>query len=152
MDGVAVARELALTLERALGARCRGIALFGSWARGDARADSDVDLLLVAEALATDPFARAAELGRPLAARLEPVNLLARTPDEFEADVTPLHLDLALDAKVLYERDRYLSDKLALVRRRIEEAGLWRDSGLFWRWHRVPTVTNWAIHWDGVRV
>jgi hypothetical protein len=35
--------------------------------------------------------------------------VLARTPEAFLADVTPLHLDLALDCIVLTEQDRFLS-------------------------------------------
>ncbi|HEY3354413.1 MAG TPA: nucleotidyltransferase domain-containing protein [Polyangia bacterium] len=152
MDATAVARDFAAILGAALGERCRGIALFGSQARGTARPDSDIDLLVIADGLAPDPLARAAELRRPVLERTEPVAVLARTSAEFEADVTPLHLDLALDAIVLAERDAYLTTRLAQLRCRLDEAGLWRDADLTWRWRRLPTVANWAIGWDGVRV
>jgi len=152
MNGRTIAEEFAGILRRALGERCRAIALFGSWARNNARSDSDIDLLLIADGLADDPFQRNAQVRGPVYRRLEPVSILARTPSEFEADVTPLHLDLALDAVVLFEDRNYLSSRLAIVRRRIEEAGLVRVADLSWRWRKLPSVANWAVHWDGVRV
>ena len=42
-------------LRRQLGAQLRAIVLFGSRARGDARLDSDIDLLVVADGLPRDP-------------------------------------------------------------------------------------------------
>jgi predicted nucleotidyltransferase len=46
-DGVEVARAVAADLAVAYGSRLRGVILFGSFARGDADEDSDVDLLVV---------------------------------------------------------------------------------------------------------
>jgi len=152
MDGRKVAEEIAVVLHDTLGEHCRAVALFGSWARNRARDDSDIDLLLIADDLADDPFRRAVQTRAPFARRLEPVSILARTPAEFEVDISPLHLDLAIDAIVLFESDRYLSRLLAVTRQRIKEAGLFRDEKLFWHWHEPPKVANWAIHWDGVRL
>jgi predicted nucleotidyltransferase len=45
----AVLGELRAALERLYGERLRGLYLFGSYARGDARAGSDVDVLVVLE-------------------------------------------------------------------------------------------------------
>jgi predicted nucleotidyltransferase len=152
MDGWRVSREFALALADDLDERCLGVALFGSWARGESHEDSDIDLLLIARDLPADPIGRARRVRRAVLTRIEPVSILARAPEEFEADVTPLHLDLALDASVLWERDSYLTDKLAILRDRIGEAGLWRSSDLFWHWRRAPRMANWGIYWDRVRV
>jgi predicted nucleotidyltransferase len=116
------------------------------------RPDSDYDVLLVAEGLADDPFDRARQVRLPL---LEltgiDVQVLARTPGEFEADVTPLHLDLAVDAVVLRERDGYLAERLRRLRELLGEAGLERGADLFWRWRVPPRRPDWAITWNGVR-
>jgi len=42
-----IAREVAEELRRLYGKRLRKVVLFGSWARGDAHPDSDIDLLVV---------------------------------------------------------------------------------------------------------
>jgi len=47
MDALVVAGSVAGELRRLYGARLREVVLFGSWARGDADAESDIDLLVV---------------------------------------------------------------------------------------------------------
>ena len=47
LDGVQVARDVAADVKDLYGDRLRAVVLFGSWARGDAGADSDIDLLVV---------------------------------------------------------------------------------------------------------
>jgi predicted nucleotidyltransferase len=143
--------DLAERYRRAFGDRLHGLAAFGSRARGTAGPESDHDILLVAEGLSRNPLERSAEVGEPLSGLgLVPVQVTARTPAEFLADITPLHLDLAVDAVVLFERDGFLSRHLGRVRERIAEAGLERGPDLFWRW-RQPPGPGWAICWDGVR-
>jgi predicted nucleotidyltransferase len=44
-----IARDVARDLRRLYGERLRRVLLFGSWARGDAHPDSDIDLLVVLE-------------------------------------------------------------------------------------------------------
>jgi hypothetical protein len=46
-DPVAIAASVAEDLRALYGARLRRILLFGSWARGDAHPESDIDLLVV---------------------------------------------------------------------------------------------------------
>ncbi|MBI2325484.1 MAG: nucleotidyltransferase domain-containing protein [Chloroflexi bacterium] len=46
-DPHAIAREAADDLKRLYGDRLRTVLLFGSWARGDAHPESDIDLLVV---------------------------------------------------------------------------------------------------------
>src|SRR5450759_5454041 len=84
-------------LRAQLGARLRAIVLFGSRARGDARLDSDIDLLVVADGLPRDPISRLTELRRPLVdlglALPGSLSLVARTPSEVDSNPTPLSLD-----------------------------------------------------------
>ncbi len=138
-------------LRGALGDDLLAVALFGSRARDDARPDSDVDLYVVALGLPQDPFGRAEVMARAQVSQVElAVSILARTPEEFSRDITPLQLDLALDARVLFERDAWLSTRLATVRHRIEEAGLERGADGVWRWRVAPRTFDWAVGWDGV--
>jgi hypothetical protein len=61
--------------------------LFGSRARGEGRADSDYDLIIISSAFVdTSPLWRGQGLAREWAALLPPVDLdiLCATPDEYE--------------------------------------------------------------------
>lgn len=49
LDAVAVAESVAAELRGIYGERLRTVLLFGSWARGDAHTESDIDLLVVLE-------------------------------------------------------------------------------------------------------
>jgi predicted nucleotidyltransferase len=44
-----IVREFREELEELYGARLKSIILYGSWARGDATEDSDIDLLIILE-------------------------------------------------------------------------------------------------------
>ena len=153
MDDRELWQELARRFATAFGDRLHGLAVFGSRARGTAGPDSDHDIFLVADGLARNPFERSAQVAEPLAGLgTVLVQVLARTPEEFLHDITPLHLDLALDAVVVFERDGFLTRHLGRVRERIAEAGLERRTDLFWQWRRPPRVRDWAITWEGVRI
>ena len=83
------------------------IVLFGSYASGQATADSDVDLLVVL------PFdGRSLEKSLDILNRVQPgfpVDLLARRPDDIARryrDGDPLIRDAIDRGQVLYERDR----------------------------------------------
>jgi len=139
-------------LATGFGDRLCGVALFGSIARGTADADSDVDLLVIARGLPRlwdrDAALREVLPERPLVPEL---SLLSRTPEEFETDVRPLYLDLALDARVLFDRDGYLAGRLFRLRELVRLAKLRRRPDLFWEWEEPPTRPDWAITWEGVQ-
>ena len=59
-EGLRIAREAARRLASAYGDRLREVVLFGSWTRGEAHEESDVDLLVVLDAV----VARARERDR----------------------------------------------------------------------------------------
>jgi hypothetical protein len=149
--------RIAECYREAFGDRLFGVAVFGSRARGTARRDSDHDILLIVKDLPNQPFERSREIRAPLmrlrASGLGATNVqvLARTPEAFLSDVTSLHLDLGLDAIVLWERDSFLTRNLERLRALIQEAGLYRTPKLFWHWKRPP-VRDWSITWQGVRV
>ena len=136
------------------GDRLVSLAVFGSWARGVATPESDLDILVVADPLprgrmkrldefeaverATQPTC---ELVWPDAARSLSLSPVLKTPDELQAG-SPLYLDMTLWRIVLHDRDgvleRYLSklaDRMAqLGSRRTETKG-----GAYWDYK--PSMT-----------
>lgn len=119
-------------------------------ARGEERADSDWDLLVIAKELPDKPFERHLFLKRLLPAPCRgAISILAKTPAEFEQRVVPLYLDIAPDGRILYDPLRSATDRLAALRRTIENMGLKREhtmAGDMWRWFsetNCPLVLRW---------
>ncbi|WP_322487499.1 hypothetical protein [Chloroflexus sp.] len=67
--------------------------------------------------------------------------MIAKTPAECTFYLAPLYLDIALDGIVLYDRDDWLTSRLAAIRTRIDRHGLYRiqrDRDLIWEWREFP--------------
>jgi len=130
-------QDLTLKYVETLDSNLVALAFFGSWARGEEKEWSDIDVLLIAKELPDDPFERRWLVQEPILSLSErPVSVLARTVEEFSEDVSPLHLDLGLDAMVFYDPRGFLARRLKRVHDLIEEAGLVREreaSGFAWR-------------------
>ncbi|MFQ6015425.1 MAG: nucleotidyltransferase domain-containing protein [Anaerolineae bacterium] len=139
----------------ALGSNLVALAFFGSYARGDSTEWSDIDLLLIASELPQNPFERQGLVKMPLLGLgAGPLAVLARTVEEFTADVSPLHLDLAEDAIIFYDPQGFLASRLARVRALIQEAGLVRQrtaQGLVWWWEAEPPKPGWSLTWEGFK-
>ena len=87
------------------GHHIRRLAIFGSALHGDARPDSDVDLLVVME---TDqrPIRRIMAVSELLSPRPFPVDIVVRTPAELVRDlqrVDPFMHEVVEKGRVLYE-------------------------------------------------
>lgn len=139
-------------LQEALGDDLVALVLFGSRARGDARPDSDWDLLLIAEGLPDSSWRRMQFVKSllPQAWRYE-INILAHTPEEWFRHVTPLALDIALDGLFLYEDKPHLfSERLADLRQQLRQWGLERESlgnhDWVWLWRNEPQQ-DWQLEW-----
>jgi predicted nucleotidyltransferase len=136
-----------------LGETLWGLVLFGSVARGEARAGSDFDLLLVADDLPAKLTTRMRYVRSLLPkVRPGPVSLIAKTRAEFAAGFPSYYLDIALDGLILYDRENYMHQKLARIRELITLAGLRRqrtDYGFRWEWKKPPRG-HWRIDWSGV--
>jgi HEPN domain-containing protein len=130
------------------------VVLFGSRARGDARPESDWDLLVISEDLPAGHLDRVQLLvGATMGCRTS-TSKLAKTPAEFEGYLLPLYLDIALDGQILYDPRGYAAERLGAVRRLIKEAGLYRertDAGHRWRWKKEPS-TPWVVNLGGWRM
>ncbi len=156
-DVIASKRNLlspALTaLKDALGDRLVALVLFGSQARGEADEASDWDLLLIAKDLPTGTLKRHFALKRALPPLWRGrIALLAKTPEEFEARLPALYLDIADDGILLYDPTEYAARKLRRIRELRLEAGLERRDRageLIWEWAEPPTGL-WKIEWDGI--
>lgn len=146
-------KEVVVALQEHLGASLRGLALFGSRARGDARPESDWDLLLVADGLPAAPLERSRMLRSALPARwCGRAAIIAKTPQEFETEFPAYYLDMAVDGQMLHDSDGYLEDRLNRIRQRMREAGLQRRklvNGFVWTW-QTPPRGPWRIDWEGV--
>ncbi|MEK6607373.1 MAG: nucleotidyltransferase domain-containing protein [Myxococcota bacterium] len=125
MDAVVDARRFVEALDRHLGDRLRAAVLFGSHARGEARADSDIDLLILLRDappffdrcfLAVDV---AREVSPNLPSRLSPIVYDVREAQE----VRPLFYDIAIDGVVLLDRDGAWGGIRDRVLRRMKELG-----------------------------
>jgi predicted nucleotidyltransferase len=82
------------------------IILFGSRARGDARPDSDIDLLVLFPEVA-NPNKRAAELYASLADFPRPMDIVVSTSSRFKRYrnvVNTVYWPASREGKVLYER------------------------------------------------
>jgi predicted nucleotidyltransferase len=146
-----VAERVVAALETALGDRLRAIVLFGSRARGDHRADSDWDLLVIADGLASKPLERHQSVKGIVPPGIRGATAtLAVTPEEFEGHVPELYLDIALDGRILYDPSGYVTQRLAQLRSIMHKSGLYReasDSGNVWKWRTEPR-RPWSITWE----
>lgn len=147
--GVATAAVEAL--REALGHRLVAVVLFGSRSRGEAVAESDWDLLVIVERLPESPIERHISVKRLLPPGCEAVSLLLRTPEEFEDHMSSLHLDIALDGRILYDPQGYMAERLGRLRQLIGDLGLYREqteAGEEWRWRKQP-AGPWAQRLKG---
>ena len=133
----------------ALGPRLVSLVLFGSVARGNAREDSDIDLIVVAEgfprSLAERRRSLLAEWERARTARQLPAvewNLVTKTPEEARYH-SPLYLDIVEDGVLLVDRNGAFRSVLDAMRARMRVLGSRRvflpDGS--WYWDLKPSFT-----------
>lgn len=138
--------QLVVACQQHYGERLVALAVFGSVGRGTPRPDSDVDVLIVAEALPNGRVRRADEFRAvedaltPLLAELSShgchteLSPVFKTRAEIEQG-SPLLLDLVDDARILYDRDDFLRNALARLRARLAQVGaqrIWRGEAWWW--------------------
>jgi predicted nucleotidyltransferase len=145
-----IAEQAIVALQKTLGDHLIAVVLFGSRARGEASLESDWDLLVIAKGLPEKPFERHLFLKRTLPSSCRGViSLLARTPEEFEVNLPPLYMDIALDGQIIYDPHMYAAERLGALRRLIEKMGLYRErteAGDVWHWQKEPSGP-WTLEW-----
>jgi predicted nucleotidyltransferase len=130
----AAADRYTALLEEELGPNLVSAVLFGSVARSEATAGSDIDLLVVCDALPDGRFARLATIGRADERFEKELNRLRAAgidtrvvpilrPRAEARRVVPLYLDMVEDARLLRDRDGFFAGVLAGLRTRLTELG-----------------------------
>jgi hypothetical protein len=143
--------EVVAALRQGLGDNLLSVVLFGSRARGEVKEESDWDLLVIARDLPARTLERHILLKSmvPVAWRGQ-MAILSKTSQEFEARLQSLFLDIALDGIILYDTDEYMAERLARVRRLMQQRGLRRETvegDLVWRWEHFPGF-DWSLEWE----
>ena len=121
------------------------VVVFGSVARGEARKDSDIDLLIIAENLPDRyqrfrNFDKAEECLKDLIEELEAKGYhiyfspIIKSIEEAKR-ISPLYLDMVEDAVILYDRNCFFQNILSRLRKRLKELGARRVRlGNKWYW------------------
>lgn len=137
------------TLIQKFGEYLTSVVLYGSTARGTARPDSDIDLLLVIKNLPKGQLERSRQLlplcdgtNKKFEERFDkfPPHLsLIEKSDEEAVYHSPLYLDMLEDGKILYDRDDFISKIFDDMRIRLKELGARRIwIGTKWYWELKP--------------
>ena len=137
-------------LKRKYGDKFISLVVFGSVARGEARKDSDVDLLLVVDSIPKRRLERQREfmeVEKELEGYLNELfdqdyfidfSPIIKTPEE-AMRLSPLYLDMVEDAIIAYDKDDFFKKILERVRKRLEELGSKRvRMGKKWYWILKP--------------
>ena len=132
-----LAEKYAQLAKEHLGTNLISVALFGSVARGEAKPNSDIDLLIVCEDLPKGMFKRHALL-EPVREQLQS-DLERLWQQGIYADFTELiytkdeadrfrwvYLDMLEDAVILYDENGFLRGVFERLRKRLEELGAQR--------------------------
>lgn len=138
------------------GDRLKTVVLFGSQARGEASSESDHDLFLIIEGLPAEPVARARQVRGALLPVLHKlpgaVSLIARTPEEFAAKLSPLTLEVCVDGVCLFGTrffEPYRRKALAALSSSGLERAKWGQDSM-WVFPKQP-AGNWELSWEGFR-
>jgi len=109
-------------LGRRYGDSLVSVVLFGSWARGEARAESDIDVLIIARGLPRkrwDRYGGLREVSAEFATAVAPILL---TPEEAQR-VKPYYLGMLSGHVIIHDSGGFFAAVLERLRRRLAELG-----------------------------
>ncbi|MHA1607402.1 MAG: nucleotidyltransferase domain-containing protein [Candidatus Freyarchaeota archaeon] len=143
-----VVRRVLDRLLSSFGDRLVSLVVFGSVARGDARRDSDLDLLVVIDGLPRSRFKRFDVFMEALGGEFEDyldelmdkgfyvsISPVIKEPEE-ASKPSILYLDMVEDSVVVYDRCGFFTGVLDRLRRRLDELGaerVWVGKKWYWR-------------------
>jgi len=129
---IAHLRKSSQTLSETFGEEFVGMILFGSWARGEARPDSDVDVLIAFRSI--EGLEVRSKAYKIIAEQVKlPITLVNIKLDDIvgeEYELTPLMLNIFYDGIIVWDKNRVLEDLVRKGRLLIKEMKLIR--------YRVP--------------
>ncbi len=149
MDHLNIALKILESLKKRYGDRLVSVVLFGSVARGEARKDSDIDLLIIVDGLSKSRLKRQEEFLEverdvPLTEQMQEkgqlieISPVLKTPEEI-LRFPPLLLDMVEDSIILYDRNGFFRNTIKKLRRKLEELGSKRVRiGKRWFWILKP--------------
>ena len=102
------------------------VVLFGSWARGEARAESDIDLLVISKDFPRSRLDRHRDIFE-MAKAVTPefaskVSVIPLTPDE-ASPTKPFYLGMLTAHALLHDRDEFFATILERLKTRLAELG-----------------------------
>jgi len=147
-----IEKKIVTALNACFKERLISVSIFGSVARGEYSLNSDIDIFCIIEGLPTKPYKRKILLNEAVSSHLEmPFTIIVKTKEEFISQFPPLYLDLGLDAKIIFDKDNFLRDRLRKIREIISQAKLVRAKDgrdYFWQW-QGPHSHRWQMNWEG---
>ena len=146
----AIINKLAEALKKKYEENLISIVVYGSVARGEARKDSDIDLLIVADNLPKDRLKRQKEFTeaeKEIIDEVEKLNTegyhieispIIKTKTE-ASKISPLYLDMVEDAVIIYDKNNFIRKILERMKTQLKTLGSKRiKMGKKWYWMLKP--------------
>lgn len=133
-----VLQELQKKIIEFYGDRLISLIIYGSYARGTATSQSDLDLLLIVKKLPKRKMKRIEEFINNVENKLQVssyyISPVIKTQEE-ASQGSPLFFDMVYDVIILYDREEFFQNILESLRKRFKELGsqrIWRGNRWYW--------------------